>query len=151
MFPALGGLTFFFFVVLSQKCVNICHHLPVMSPGQVRFCISAAHTIPQLREVSAVFFFRAVSIVFQCGKCLRSFTRKQNRLCLKITFSSFIFCIFFCHVFAGGLKTGPIFKRLADMRNKRTRWIHCYLQYFGHFQCSLHGPEDAQIFIAHLR
>ena len=37
------------------------------------------------------------------------------------------------------------------MRNKRTRWIHCYLQYFVHFQCSLHGPEDAQIFIANLR
>jgi len=54
-------------------------------------------------------------------------------------------------VYAGGLKTGPIFKRFADMRNKRTRWIHCYLQYFVQFQCSLHGPEDAEIFIANLR
>ena len=53
----------FFFVVVSQKCVNICHHLPVMSPGQVRFCISAAHTIPQLREVSAVFFSGSVHCV----------------------------------------------------------------------------------------
>ena len=55
------------------------------------------------------------------------------------------------HVFAGGLKTGPIFKRFADMCDKRTRWIHCYLQYFVHFQCSLHGHADSQIFIANLR
>ena len=55
------------------------------------------------------------------------------------------------HVFAGGLKTGPIFKRFADMCDKRTRWIHCYLQSFVHFQCSLHGHADSQIFIANLR
>ena len=55
------------------------------------------------------------------------------------------------YVFAGGLKTGPIFKRFADMCDKRTRWIHCYLQYFVHFQCSLHGHADSQIFIANLR
>ena len=37
-------------------------------------------------------------------------------------------CLTACrvHVLAGGLKTGPIFKRFADMRNKCTRWIHCY-------------------------
>ena len=63
--------------------------------------------------------------------------------------SSFGLCFF--HVFAGGLKTGPIFKRFADMCNKRTRWIHCYLQYFVHFQCSLHGHADSQILIADLR
>ena len=67
--------------------------------------------------------------------------------CLKVFFPPG----FRTHVFAGGLKTGPIFKRFADMRNKRTRWIHCYLQYFVHFPCSLHGPEDAQMFIANLR
>ena len=55
------------------------------------------------------------------------------------------------HVFAGGLKTGPIFRRFADMCDKRTRWIHCYLQYFVHFQCSLHGHADSQIFIANYR
>ena len=55
------------------------------------------------------------------------------------------------HIFAGGLKTGPIFKRFADMCDKRTRWIHCYLQYFVHFQCSLHGHADSQIFVANLR
>ena len=55
------------------------------------------------------------------------------------------------HVHAGGLKTGPIFKRFADMCDKRTRWVHCYLQYFVHFQCSLHGHADSQIFIANLR
>ena len=54
-------------------------------------------------------------------------------------------------VCAGGLKTGPIFKRFADMCDKRTRWIYCYLQYFVHFQCSLHGHADSQIFIANLR
>ena len=54
-------------------------------------------------------------------------------------------------VLAGGLKTGPIFKRFADMCDKRTRWIHCYLQSFVHFQCSLHGHADSQIFIANLR
>ena len=53
--------------------------------------------------------------------------------------------------FAGGLKTDPIFKRFADMCDKRTRWIHCYLQYFVHFQCSLHGHADSQILIANLR
>ena len=37
------------------------------------------------------------------------------------------------------------------MCDKRTRWIHCYLQYFIHFQCSLHGHADSQIFIANLR
>ena len=42
---------------------KMCKHLPVMSPGQVRFCISAAHTIPQLREVSAFFFSGSVHCV----------------------------------------------------------------------------------------
>ena len=59
--------------------------------------------------------------------------------------------VFHFHDYAGGLKTGPIFKRFADMCDKRTRWIHCYLQYFVHFQCSLHGHADSQIFIANLR
>ena len=39
-------------------------------------------------------------------------------------------------LFAGGLKTGPSFKRMADMCDKRTSWIHWYLQYFVHVQCS---------------
>ena len=37
------------------------------------------------------------------------------------------------------------------MCDKRTLWIHWYLQYFAHFQRSLHGHADSQIFIANLR
>ena len=65
-------------------------------PGQVRFCISAAHTIPQLREVSAEFF-SAMSIVFNMGS-VWSFTLKQNGLFLKMILFS-CFASFFFHVF----------------------------------------------------
>ena len=55
------------------------------------------------------------------------------------------------HVFAGGLKTGPIFKHLADMWDTRTSRIHWQVRYFVHVQCPQHGHAESEHFSANLR